>query len=533
MLKPKQYKKVVLIVLDGFGIASPSRGNAISLAGTPHLDELVHMYPSTTLQASGPLVGLPWGEMGNSEVGHLNIGAGRIVAQDLPRINNSIGTGEFYTNSAFLGACEHAKRNNSSLHLMGLGSSGGVHGSIDHLFALLALAQMQGLARVYIHLFLDGRDTPEKVALNDITKLREKIGEIGVGEIATISGRFYAMDRGGHWDQTETTYRAMVDGVGPNASSAEQAVQLNYDRSVFDEMVPPTVILKETGEPVGRMRDGDAIIFFNFRQDRAIQLTQAFVETQRTPLVGKITQLQNIYFAAMTEYRQGLPVQIAFSSQELAGNLAEYLSAQSYTQFHAAETEKYAHVTAFFNCGRTDLLPGEDRRIVDSPSNSNNYSDQPEMSAPVLTDILVERITTTDTNFILANYANGDMVGHTGNLEASKQAVTSLDNSIARLAEATLQVDAALLITADHGNIEQLINLKTGEIDKDHTTNPVPLILVANEFRREREQRPNYISLAGIVPEGAVSDVAPTVLALFGVEKPPEMTAVSLLVSLT
>lgn len=532
MLKPKQYKKVVLIVLDGFGVASPSRGNAISLAGTPYLDELVHMYPSTTLQASGPLVGLPWGEMGNSEVGHLNIGAGRIVAQDLPRINNSIGTGEFYTNSAFLGACEHAKRNNSSLHLMGLGSSGGVHGSIDHLFALLALAQMQGLTRVYIHLFLDGRDTPEKVALNDIAKLREKITEIGVGQIATISGRFYAMDRGGHWAQTETTYRAMVDGVGPSATSAELAVQFNYDRSVFDEMVPPTVILKETGEPVGRMRDGDAIIFFNFRQDRAIQLTQAFVETGRTPLAGKITQLQNIYFAAMTEYRQGLPVQIAFSSQELAGNLAEYLSAQSYTQFHAAETEKYAHVTAFFNCGRTDLLPGEDRQIIQSPSNSNNYSDQPEMSAPMLTDILVERITKTDTNFILANYANGDMVGHTGNLEASKQAVASLDTCIERLAEAVLQVDAALLITADHGNIEQLINLKTGEVDKDHTTNPVPFILVANEFRHEREQKPNYISLAGIVPEGAVSDVAPTVLALFGMEKPPEMTAVSLLASL-
>ncbi len=532
MLKPKLYKKVVLIVLDGFGVASPSRGNAISLAGTPHLDELVNAYPSTTLQASGPLVGLPWGEMGNSEVGHLNIGAGRIVAQDLPRINNSIGTGEFYKNSALVGACEHVKRNNSSLHIMGLGSGGGVHGSIDHLFALLALAQMQGLQRVYVHLFLDGRDTPEKVALSDIARLREKIGEIGVGEIATVSGRFYAMDRGGHWEQTETTYRAMVEGAGPTAPSAEAAVQFNYDRSVFDEMVPPTVIVRETGGPVATMRDGDGIIFFNFRQDRALQLTQAFVETALTPLAGKITPLQNMYFAAMTEYRQGLPVQVAFASQELAGNLAEFLSVQNYTQFHAAETEKYAHVTAFFNCGRTDLLPGEERKIVSSPSNSNNYSDQPEMSAPVLTDVLVERITKSDTNFILANYANGDMVGHTGNLEASKLAVSSLDASVGRIAEAALQADAALIITADHGNIEQLINLKTGEIDKDHTTNPVPFILIANEFRKIRDERPNYLSLAGVVPEGAVSDVAPTILELFGLEKPPEMTAVSLLAAL-
>lgn len=529
MLTPKKYNKVVLIVLDGFGVASPSRGNAIYLAGTPTLDELVHEYPSTTLQASGPLVGLPWGEMGNSEVGHLNMGAGRIVAQDLPRINNAIQSGQFFENEALLGACLHAKKNNSSLHLMGLASNGGVHASIDHLYALLGLAQMQGLQRVYIHLFLDGRDTPEKVALQDLVHLREKIAEIGLGEVATVAGRFYAMDRGGHWDQTEATYRAIVDGIGVEAVSAESAIEGCYDHSVYDEMVPPTVIVKPMGGPVAKVLDGDAVIFFNFRQDRAVQLSESFVETAKTPLAGKIHQVQNLYFVSMTEYRQHLPTHIAYTSQELKGNLAEYIASKGLTQFHAAESEKYAHVTAFFNCGVTDPFPGEGRQIVKSPSNSNNYSDQPEMASGVLTDVLVERITQSDTNFILGNFANGDMVGHTGNLEAGKLAVKSLDACIKKISEAVLQVDAALIISADHGNIEQMLNLATGEIDKDHTTSPVPCVLVANEFRKAREQRSNYMSLAGVVPEGAVSDIAPTILALFGLEKPPEMTAVSLL----
>jgi 2,3-bisphosphoglycerate-independent phosphoglycerate mutase len=377
-------------------------------------------------------------------------------------------------------------------------------------------------------MFLDGRDTPERVALADVTKLKTKIKEIGVGEIATITGRFYAMDRGGHWEQTEATYRAIVDGAGPEAESPEAAVQANYDRNIFDEMIPPTVMAKD-GAPVAHMQDGDAMIFFNFRQDRALQLSQVFVENGRTPLAGKVRVLQNLYFATMTEYRQGLPVKVAFASQELAGNLAEFLSTQGFSQFHAAESEKYAHVTAFFNCGRTDPLPGEGRQIVKSPANTNNYSDQPEMAAPQLTDILVEKITKTDTNFILANYANADMVGHTGNLVASQLAVKSIDESVGRVAEAALQADAALIITADHGNIEQLINLKTGEIDKDHSTNPVPCIVVATEFRGVRAARPNYESLAGVVPEGAVSDIAPTVLELFGLPKPEQMTAVSLL----
>lgn len=529
MLKAKQYSRVVLVVLDGFGIASPSRGNAIFNAGTPNLDRLVSSFPSTTLQASGPLVGLPWGEMGNSEVGHLNIGAGRIVAQDLPRINNAIQTREFFSNEALVGACEHAKKNNSSLHIMGLASFGGVHASMDHLYALLGLAEMQQVPRVYIHMFLDGRDTGERVALNDLAKLRQKIAETGVGEIATVTGRFYAMDRGGHWDQTANTFRAMVEGQGPESPSAETAIESYYNRAIYDEMIPPTVIVKPDGQPVGKISDSDAVIFFNFRQDRALQMTQAFVELERTPLAGQIRSLQNIYFATMVEYRQHLPVHIAFSTQELADNLAEYLASRGLTQFHAAESEKYAHVTSFFNCGRSDPLPGEERKIVKSPSNTNNYSDHPEMAAPLLTEVLVEHITKTNVNFIVANYANADMVGHTGNMESSQLAVKSIDESIGKVAEAALQADAVLIITADHGNIEQLINPKTGEIDKDHTTNPVPCIVIANEFLLARPDRPNYSALSTIVPEGAISDIAPTIVALFGLPKPEKMTGISLL----
>ncbi len=533
MVTPKQYTKVALVVLDGFGVASPSRGNAISLAGTPHIDNLVGQFPSTTLQASGPLVGLPWGEMGNSEVGHLNMGAGRIVAQDLPRINAAIQDDSFYSNPALVGACEHARANNSALHLMGITSSGGVHGSIDHLFALLALAEMRGISRVFVHIFLDGRDTPERVALQDIARLEQKIAEIGVGKIATITGRFYAMDRGGHWNQIEQTYRALVEGVGVEAAGAESCVQGQYASGVYDEMIPPSVLVDEQGHAVGKIADGDAIIFFNFRQDRALQLTQAFVETVRTPLASQIRVLQNIYFATMTEYRQGLPVHVAYSAPILDGNLAEYLSAKGLKQFHAAESEKYAHVTAFFNCGVTDPLPGEDRQIVRSPSNSNNYSDQPQMAAPALTEVLLEKFADPQLNFILANYANADMVGHTGNLEAGIQAVAAIDDAMGKLAEAALANDWALIITADHGNIEQMVNVKTGQIDKDHTTNPIPFILVAEDLRRIREERPDYASLATVVPDGVVSDVAPTVLALMGLEKPPEMTAVSLLRALT
>jgi 2,3-bisphosphoglycerate-independent phosphoglycerate mutase len=528
-MEHKKYKKVVLVIFDGFGVASSSYGNAIAQAKTPALNFAISNYPSLTLQASGPLVGLPWGEMGNSEVGHLNIGAGRIVGQDLPRITRSIQTGEFFKNPAFLSAIEHCKKNNSALHLIGLLSPGGVHSLDEHLYALLGLAESKGLKKVYIHMFTDGRDTDEKIALETLKKARHKIAEIGVGEIATIAGRFYAMDRGGHWDQTLLTYQALVEGKGIMTDSAESCIENNYSQQIYDEMIKPSVIVNEMHEPVGKISDNDAVIYFNFRQDRALQLTQSFVQMKDVPEKFRGRPLQNLFFVTMTEYAQGLPAQVAYPPLDLKNNLGEVLSNSKYTQFHIAESEKYAHVTSFFNCGRTAEYPGEKREIITSPENSHNYVDHPEMSSEKLTDVLTKQISSSDFNFFVANFANTDMVGHTGNLKAAILAVEFLDSCFKKIMNACLLCDAALFLTADHGNVEQMINLKTGDIDKDHTTNPVPFLMVLNEFKFRQSRDLSYVNLAGLVPEGVICDVAPTVLDLFGIDKPAEMTGVSLL----
>lgn len=531
-MQHKIYNKVVLVVLDGFGVATYGRGNAIGQANPEVFNYIAANFPSLTLQASGPLVGLPWGEMGNSEVGHLNIGAGRIVGQDLPRITSSIQNGDFFSNPIFLKACEHVKSNNSKLHLIGMVSPGGVHSLDEHLYALLGLAKEQSLTEVYIHMFTDGRDTAEKVALETLTKLRKKIMEIGLGKIATVAGRFYAMDRGEHWDQTLLTYNALVNGVGEMADSAEECVLNNYHANIYDEMIKPSVILQETAEgkqPVAKIENNDAIIFFNFRQDRAIQLTRALVAPQDVSAVKFEPVLENLCFVTMTEYMVNLPVLVAFPTINLQNNLAEVLSKSGFKQFHIAESEKYAHVTSFFNCGRGEPWPLEERLIVTSPTNKKNYVDQPQMSAPELTKALIEKITSTDINFFLANYANGDMVGHTGNLEASIKAVNALDVQMQLVMQAVLSVDGVMIITADHGNIEQMINIHTGEIDKDHTTNPVPFLLIANDFKFPASKDLTYLSLASKIPEGVVSDIAPVILDLFGIKKPEEMTGINLL----
>ena len=525
----KIYKKIALIIIDGFGIAPSGHGNAISLAKTPTLDFMVGNFPSLTLQASGPLVGLPWGEMGNSEVGHLNIGAGRIVGQDLPRITNAIGSGEFFKNSVFLEAIEHAKKNKSALHLMGMVSPGGVHSYDEHLYALLGMAAEQGQRKVFIHMFTDGRDTGEKIALESIVKLNERIARIGVGKVATITGRFYAMDRGGHWAQTILTYNALVNGKGETFSTPEEAIKNNYSKQIFDEMIKPTVIVNGDGQPVAKIADNDAVIFFNFRSDRALPLTQCFVQPEALLPEFRQKPLQNLFFATMTEYAPGLPVHVAFSSMDLKHNLAEILSKNQLTQFHIAESEKYAHVTAFFNCGRTEKYPGEDRLIVTSPENSNNYSDHPEMSAEKVTAALTEKISKTPTNFFICNFANCDMVGHTGLLPAAIEAVEFIDGCLKKIMDACQEADAVLLITADHGNVEQMLNPKTGDIDKDHTTNPVPFLIVANDFKFPKALQMVYQSLPARVPGGVISDIAPTILELFGLPKPLEMTGINLL----
>ncbi|MBI3952557.1 MAG: 2,3-bisphosphoglycerate-independent phosphoglycerate mutase [Candidatus Doudnabacteria bacterium] len=527
------FKKIVLVVLDGFGIATASHGNAITLAQPLTLNNLVDNFPATTLQASGPSVGLPWGEMGNSEVGHLNLGAGRIVGQDLSRITLSIEDRSFFKNKAFLAAIDHVKKNNSNLHMIGLVSPGGVHSYDEHLYALLGLAAEEKVANVFIHMFLDGRDTPPQIALDTLGKLSRKMLDLKVGKISTVTGRFYAMDRAEHWNLTESAYRAMVEGEGKQAGSAQQAIADNYEQHIFDEMIPPTVIIQDDGKPAP-ISDNDAVINFNFRPDRALQITRALKEKSFGKFVQPAKILKNLLVVTMTEYAKDLEVEVAFPPQEVVNGFAEVISKKGLRQFHIAESEKYAHISIFFNGGLINPFPGEDREIITSPaSNYQNYQDVPEMSAFKVTESVLGKIK-SDYPFILINFANPDMVGHTGNLQASIQAVKAIDECVKKIANACLESDdICLLITADHGNIEELLDIRSGGIDKEHSTNPVPLIMVAQRFRRRQSKDLGVSSLAGTVPIGVLSDVAPTMLELLGITKPAEMTGISLLPQLS
>lgn len=525
------YKKLLLIVLDGFGIATAQQGNAITLAEPTNINHLIDHYPATTLQASGPAVGLPWGEMGNSEVGHLNLGAGRIIGQDLGRITLAIEDRSFFKNKAFLSAIEHVKKHNSSLHLMGLVSPGGVHSYDEHLYALLGLAAEHKIPNVYIHMFTDGRDTPPQIALDTLEKLMRKIALLSVGKIATISGRFYAMDRAEHWNLTEEAYKAMVLGEGPRAGSAQQAIVDNYAKHIFDEMIPPTVIVQDNGKPA-TISENDAIIHFNFRPDRALQITRSLVEPGFNKFTTPAKQFNNLVFVTMTEYARDIKVLMAFPPMEITNGFAELISKKGLRQFHVAESEKYAHVSVFFNGGAINPFPGEERQIVTSPvSNYQNYQDIPEMSAYKVTDALLASFRSNYT-FYLVNFANPDMVGHTGNLSASIQAIKVIDECLKKITDACLEQDICMIITADHGNIEELLDIRSGGIDKEHSTNPVPFALVSKQFERKRSKDGGIVSLAGVVPVGVLSDVAPTMVELLGMEKPAEMTGISLLPNL-
>ena len=480
------------------------------------------------MQASGPSVGLPWGEMGNSEVGHLNLGAGRIVGQDLARITAAIEDRSFFNNSAFLEAINHVKQNQSNLHLVGLISPGGVHSHDEHINALLGLAAEQGITNVFIHMFLDGRDTPEQIALESLEKLDKKIQFFKVGKIATVTGRFYAMDRAEHWNLTEATYRAMVFGEGLQSTSAHKAIMDNYDQHIFDEMIPPTVILQEDNKPIV-ISDNDAVIHFNFRPDRALQIIRSLTESGFNKFSHPVKQFKNLLVVTMTEYAKDLPVKIAFPPQGVINSFAELLSNKGLRQFHIAESEKYAHVSVFFNGGIINPFPGEDREIVTSPaSNYQNYVDVPEMSAHKIIDVLQSRLK-ENYDFYLVNFANADMVGHTGNMNASIKAIKVIDDCIKRIYEECAAQDLAMIITADHGNIEEIADIRTGARNKEHSTNPVPMILIANQFKSANPKKGGIESLAGVVPIGVLSDIAPTMLELMGIEKPMEMTGLSLL----
>ncbi|MFH1233948.1 MAG: 2,3-bisphosphoglycerate-independent phosphoglycerate mutase [Patescibacteria group bacterium] len=524
-----RHKPVVLMVLDGWGVAQPYSGNAISQANIININSYISQYPAMTLRASGEAVGLPWGESGNSEVGHLNLGLGRILYQNLPRINKAISDNSFYQNVGLLSAISHVKKNKSKLHLLGLVSNGGVHSSIDHLEALIAFAKSQGVEQLYLHAILDGRDTPYNSGIDFIKQIEQSFKDNGLGEIASLSGRFYAMDRDNHWDRIAKAYEAMVLGKGNQNQSATMAIAESYEKKIFDEEFAPTVICKNDGQPKGLVEDNDAIIFFNFRADRARQITKAFILPSLIKIKREIF-LKNLLFVCFTEYEKDLPTQIAFPPEALEPTLGEVIAQAGFSQLRIAETEKYAHVTYFFNGGRETKSPKEDHILVPSPG-VDSYDLKPEMSANEVTDKIIKEIDNDKYDFILVNFANADMVGHTGNLKATVRAIEFVDKCVGRVVKSVLVKDGLVFITADHGNAENMFNMQTGMIDKEHSSNSVPFIVISkqHEGKSLNKQDASGGDLSLVQPQGVLSDVAPTVLKIMGIDKPREMTGRSLI----
>ncbi len=503
-------KLTMLMILDGYGINENKKGNAIAIANTPVMDKLMKQNPNTIIKTSGLDVGLPEGQMGNSEVGHTNIGAGRIVYQELTRITKSIEDGDFFSIPELVQAIDNCKKNKTKLHIMGLLSDGGVHSHIRHLYAILELAKRKDFEDVYVHCFLDGRDTPPASAENYITQLEKKMAEKGIGKIASITGRFYAMDRDKRWARVQKAYDALVNGIGEKAATAQMAIEDSYQKEIFDEFVLPTLICNGD-EPIATIGEKDSVIFFNFRPDRAREITRALVDENFDAFE---TKKLNLFYVCFTNYDDTIPnVQIAFKKDELKNTFGEVVSKHNLTQLRIAETEKYAHVTFFFNGGEEKQYKGEERILIPSPK-VETYDMQPEMSAYEVTDKVVEAIKGQKYDTIILNYANSDMVGHTGNLNAAVKAVEAVDECVGRVVEAIEEVGGVLLITADHGNSEQMIDYKTGEPHTAHTTNPVPLVLVGMDAKL----RP-----------GRLADLAPTMLKIMGIEKPEEMTGESLI----
>ncbi|HIW84497.1 MAG TPA: 2,3-bisphosphoglycerate-independent phosphoglycerate mutase [Candidatus Dorea gallistercoris] len=508
-------KPTVLMILDGYGLNDSVKGNAVAEGKTPVMDRLMKEYPFVKGNASGMAVGLPDGQMGNSEVGHLNMGAGRIVYQDLTKITKAIQDGDFFENKALLAACANVKENGSSLHLMGLVSDGGVHSHIEHIFGLLELAKRQGIEKVYVHCFLDGRDTPPASGKEYVEQLEAKMKELGVGEVATVMGRYYAMDRDNRWDRVEKAYRALVYGEGEQAASGPEGIQASYDKDETDEFVLPTVVVKD-GKPTAVIKEKDSIIFFNFRPDRAREITRTFCDDEFTGF-ERGARVKTTY-VCFTEYDVTIEnKQVAFVKEEITNTFGEFLAAHGLKQARIAETEKYAHVTFFFNGGVEEPNEGEDRILVKSPKVAT-YDLKPEMSAYEVCDKLTEAIRSGKYDVIIINFANPDMVGHTGVEAAAVKAIEAVDECVGKAVEAIKEVDGQMFICADHGNAEQLIDEETGEPFTAHTTNPVPFILVnADPAYRLREG-------------GCLADIAPTLIQLMGMEQPKEMTGKSLLV---
>ncbi|MFE3895831.1 MULTISPECIES: 2,3-bisphosphoglycerate-independent phosphoglycerate mutase [unclassified Priestia] len=506
-------KPVALIILDGFALRDEDKGNAVTHAKKPNFDRFWNEYPHATLQASGEAVGLPEGQMGNSEVGHLNIGAGRIVYQSLTRVNLAIREGEFEQNETLLAAVKHAKEKGTNLHLFGLLSDGGVHSHIEHLYALLRLAKSEGLEKVYIHGFLDGRDVAPQSAETYLKELNEKIEEYGVGEIATLSGRYYSMDRDKRWERVEKSYRAMVYGEGPTYTSAEECVKDSYENGIYDEFVLPSVITKEDGSPVATIQDEDAVIFYNFRPDRAIQISNTFANEDFRSFDRGEKHPKNLHFVCLTHFSETVDGYVAFKPNNLDNTLGEVLSQNNLKQLRIAETEKYPHVTFFMSGGREAEFPGETRILIDSPKVAT-YDLKPEMSAYEVTDALLAEIEGDKQDAILLNFANPDMVGHSGMLEPTVKAIETVDECLGKIVDAILAKGGTAIITADHGNADEVITLE-GNPMTAHTTNPVPVI-VTKQGLELRE-------------DGILGDLAPTMLTLLDVAQPKEMTGKTLI----
>ena len=508
-------KPTVLMILDGYGLNNEAKGNAVAMAKTPVMDKLMKEYPFVKGNASGMAVGLPDGQMGNSEVGHLNMGAGRIVYQELTRITKEIQDGTFFENPALLDAVKNCKENDSALHMFGLLSDGGVHSHNTHLYGLLELAKRNGLEKVYVHAFLDGRDTPPASGKEFAEQLEAEMAKIGVGKIASVAGRYYAMDRDNNYDRVKIAYDALTKGEGNKGTSGPAAIQASYDNDKTDEFVIPTVI-EENGAPVATIKDKDSVIFFNFRPDRAREITRAFCDDD---FKGFERERLDVTFVCFSDYDPTIPnKEVAFHKISITNTFGEWLAANNMTQARIAETEKYAHVTFFFNGGVEEPNEGENRILVNSPKDVATYVLKPEMSAYEVCDKLVDAIKSCEYDVIIINFANPDMVGHTGVQEAAVKAVEAVDECVGKAVDALLSVDGTMFICADHGNAEQLVDYETGEPFTAHTTNEVPFILV------------NYDPAYTLAEGGCLADIVPTLIATMGKEQPAEMTGKSLLI---
>jgi len=511
----KRPKPVVLAIMDGVGVAPPGEGNAVTLADTPNLDRLWPNYPHTYLEASGLNVGLPQGTDGNSEVGHMTLGAGKVIFQNLPRIDNAIVNGSFFENPLLKSAFSHAKKNNGTVHLMGLVGTGFVHASVEHLYALIKMAGEEKMKsdRVAIHVFTDGRDSPPDAAIDCIEKIEAVCIQRRVGKLASIVGRAYSMDRNRNWARTKIAYDMLVNSKANRVKDWKKAIKESYDKKVTDEYIDP-IMIDYDGE-VYKVEDGDSIIFFNFRPDRAVQLTMAFEDSEFKEF--ETTKYKDLYYVGMTDYENGYPHNKAFPLEKVSSPMGKILSDHGLKQLRLAESEKFPHVTYFFNGANKDIYPLETWLEVPSPKDVATYDKKPEMSQKWVTDVLVEKLKTDEYDFMLINYAGPDMVAHTGIIGATKIAMETCDECIGRLIQEVLKKDGAVIITSDHGNAEELIDLKTGNPDTKHSTNQVPVVIVKNGLQGRE------------LTVGGLSDIAPTILRLMGLEIPPEMTGRDLL----